>query len=185
MPSHYDTLQVIPNASYTVIKAAYRALAQLYHPDHNPGNAEAEASMKDINLAYQILSNTSSRAQYDSQQRFGDYSIGNSDTAYPPEENFSAAVNPIVDTEMSDLISPGQPYDQPQDFYSDTNAVAPSPNWIMRSLFFSAAVIFSVMVAAKWLLASDPDLAYAAGKNDVPELKLRMDTSPLNVPDSW
>jgi molecular chaperone DnaJ len=47
------------------IKKAYRKLAKQYHPDLNPGNAEAEAKFKEINEAYQVLSNQQTRAQYD------------------------------------------------------------------------------------------------------------------------
>jgi curved DNA-binding protein CbpA len=180
MPSHYDTLQVIPSANNAVIKAAYRALAQLYHPDLYPDSPDAEASMKDINLAYQILSNTSSRAQYDMQQGFGDYSFNLAYTVDFREENFSAAP---VQQNGAGQSHPSQEYDRPQYFHQETSTPLRAPSWMLRGLFFVAAIIFSLMVAAKWLVVSNPDLAYGAGNNATPELKLRLDTSPLIVPE--
>ncbi|MGI0486542.1 J domain-containing protein [Pantanalinema rosaneae CENA516] len=49
------TLQVSPRASLEEIKAAYRQLARLYHPDLNPHNHNAEEFLKEINIAYETL----------------------------------------------------------------------------------------------------------------------------------
>lgn len=64
--SHYDNLMVAKNASPRVIKAAYKALCQTYHPDKYPGGpGEAERIMKIINAAYQILSDPLKKAEHD------------------------------------------------------------------------------------------------------------------------
>jgi molecular chaperone DnaJ len=60
----YDILGVKNDASQEVIKAAYKILAQKYHPDKN-SHKESEAVMKDINSAYSTLSNTQDRKIYD------------------------------------------------------------------------------------------------------------------------
>lgn len=52
---HYKILGIDSLASWDEIKAAYRALAMKYHPDRNPGNAEAEAKFKQIQTAYEVL----------------------------------------------------------------------------------------------------------------------------------
>lgn len=52
-------------ASNDELKKAYRKLAKQYHPDMNPGNAEAEAKFKEINEAYEVLSDKDKRAKYD------------------------------------------------------------------------------------------------------------------------
>lgn len=65
---YYETLGVSKTASEAELKSAFRKLAMQYHPDRNPGSAEAEAKFKDLNEAYQILSDTQKRAAYD---RFG------------------------------------------------------------------------------------------------------------------
>lgn len=65
---YYDVLGVSRNADENEIKRAYRKLARQHHPDINPGNKEAEARFKEINEAYDVLSDKEKRAQYD---RFG------------------------------------------------------------------------------------------------------------------
>ena len=61
----YEVLGVDKNASDEDIKKAYRKLAKKYHPDLNPGDKEAEAKMKEVNGAYEILSDKEKRAKYD------------------------------------------------------------------------------------------------------------------------
>ncbi len=62
---YYEVLGVGKNADDTEIKKAYRALAKKYHPDVNPGNAEAEAKFKEASEAYAVLSDPDKRRQYD------------------------------------------------------------------------------------------------------------------------
>lgn len=70
--SLYDTLEVSENASQDDIKKSYRKLARKYHPDVNK-QKEAEEKFKEINAAYEILSDPQKRAQYD---QFGDSMFG-------------------------------------------------------------------------------------------------------------
>ena len=63
--NYYSTLGVEKTASKEDIKKTYRQLSMKYHPDHNPGNAEAEEMFKEINEAYSTLSDDDKRAQYD------------------------------------------------------------------------------------------------------------------------
>jgi len=62
---YYKVLGVERNASDTDIKKAYRKLARKYHPDVNPGNAKAEDKFKQINEAYQVLSDAEKHRKYD------------------------------------------------------------------------------------------------------------------------
>lgn len=73
--SLYDTLGVAQNASQDEIKKSYRKLARQYHPDINK-DAGAEEKFKEINAAYEILSDEKKRAQYD---QFGDSMFGGQD----------------------------------------------------------------------------------------------------------
>lgn len=70
--SLYETLEVPENASAEEIKKSYRKLARKYHPDINK-SAGAEEKFKEINAAYEVLSDTQKKAQYD---RFGDSMFG-------------------------------------------------------------------------------------------------------------
>ncbi|PJF30790.1 MAG: molecular chaperone DnaJ [Candidatus Thermofonsia Clade 1 bacterium] len=62
---YYKILGVSRSASAEEIKKAYRNLARRYHPDRNPNNKEAEARFKQINEAYEVLSDAEKRARYD------------------------------------------------------------------------------------------------------------------------
>ena len=62
---YYEVLGVDKNADDAAIKRAYRQLAKKNHPDVNPGDKDAEERFKEINEAYQVLSNPQKRAQYD------------------------------------------------------------------------------------------------------------------------
>mgnify|MGYP006277127121 FL=1 len=61
----YKILGVSRNATQDEIKKAYRKLARKWHPDLNPGNAEAEQKFKDISMAYEALGNEEKRKLYD------------------------------------------------------------------------------------------------------------------------
>ena len=62
---YYEVLGVNRNASADEIKSAYRKLSKKYHPDLNPDDAAAEEKFKEVNEAYQVLSNSEKKARYD------------------------------------------------------------------------------------------------------------------------
>lgn len=65
--NYYEILEVSPNASPEVIKAAYKSLMQRYHPDRNPGDAKAAQHSAAVVQAYEVLSDSGKRAAYDSE----------------------------------------------------------------------------------------------------------------------
>ena len=66
---YYNILGVKRDAGEQEIKRAYRRLARKHHPDVNPGDKTAEAKFKEINEAYEVLSDKEKRHKYD---QFGD-----------------------------------------------------------------------------------------------------------------
>jgi curved DNA-binding protein len=62
---YYKVLGIPKSASQKEIKAAFRKLARKYHPDHNPGNKEAEARFKELNEANEVLGDPEKRKRYD------------------------------------------------------------------------------------------------------------------------
>jgi len=67
--NYYDILGIKKSASEKEVKQAYRRLARKYHPDVNPGDKSAEDKFKEINEAYEVLSDKDDRKKYD---RYGD-----------------------------------------------------------------------------------------------------------------
>ncbi|MHB9093226.1 MAG: molecular chaperone DnaJ [Eubacteriales bacterium] len=70
---YYEVLGVEKNASEADLKKAFRKMARKYHPDVNQGNKDTEAKFKEINEAYEVLSDPQKRAQYD---QFGHAAFG-------------------------------------------------------------------------------------------------------------
>src|SRR5215471_9985593 len=73
---YYKTLGVARGASADDIKKAFRRLARKYHPDVNPGDKKSEEKFKEINEAYEVLSDADKRRKYDTlgpnwQEKFG------------------------------------------------------------------------------------------------------------------
>lgn len=79
---YYATLGVPRTATVDDIKKAYRKLARKHHPDLNPGDKEADAKFKDVQEAYEVLSDPDKRQRYD---RFGsDWQAGGARRSPPP-----------------------------------------------------------------------------------------------------
>jgi len=68
---YYEILGIDKNADEAAIKRAYRSLAMKYHPDRNPGDAQATERMKEINEAYAVLSDAHKRRLYDTYGHAG------------------------------------------------------------------------------------------------------------------
>ena len=62
---YYEVLGIDKGASDSDIKKAYRSLAKKYHPDVNPGDKDAEVKFKEVNEAYEVLSDADKKARYD------------------------------------------------------------------------------------------------------------------------
>ena len=78
--NYYDILGVSKKASSDEIKSAYRRLAKQYHPDLHPGDAAAAEKFKEINEAYEVLSDADKKARYDQ------YGFAGVDPNFNPDE---------------------------------------------------------------------------------------------------
>lgn len=118
---YYAALGVSPDADEQTIKQAYRKLARQYHPDVNPGDTQAEERFKEVNEAYQALSDPERRRKYDElrqqyqrwQQRggAGDFNWGQWQ-AGPEARTYTRTVSP---DDLEDLFGGADPF---SDFFS-------------------------------------------------------------------
>src|SRR5262249_267684 len=81
---YYELLGVSRSASAKDIRAAFRKLARKYHPDLNPGDKSAEEKFKQLQEAYDVLSDSKKRQMYD---QYGFYSENFQGGAPPPGED--------------------------------------------------------------------------------------------------
>ena len=86
MRDYYEILGVSKDANNDEIKKAYRKLALKYHPDRNQGDKDAEEKFKEINIAYEVLSNEEKRARYD---RFGEDGLNSNASGFGGFGGFS------------------------------------------------------------------------------------------------
>ncbi len=126
---HYRILGVIQDAEDIVIKAAYRALAQRYHPDKWTGSsAEATRRMSKINGAFVVLSDPKKRKQYDQNRVSNEYNEPEEDSSNVGteddlgnslDENWSEAVKYFTDLEdiINDLSRISKPLAQTYKVY--------------------------------------------------------------------
>ena len=92
MKNYYEILGITGSASEKEIKQAYRTMAVIYHPDKNQGDSYAEEKFKEINEAYQILSDPRKKTQFDlilnyntanqNRKQYSKISIGPQDAAH-------------------------------------------------------------------------------------------------------
>ncbi len=91
---YYDVLGVPKSADEAALKSAFRKLAMQHHPDKNPGNKDAELKFKEINEAYQVLSDPQKRAAYN---QYGHRAFENGGGGNPGGPEFGDFMSDIFD----------------------------------------------------------------------------------------
>lgn len=101
--NYYDILQVNQNASPEIIEKAYKTLAKKYHPDLQPeeNKKQAEEILKDINEAYEILSNPISKVDYDNSLKENYISEKDYENLYNQNEVLKSKLNNIYQQEKN------------------------------------------------------------------------------------
>lgn len=94
MRDYYEILSIQKDATQDEIKKAYRTLAKKYHPDLNPNDSEAEQKFKDVNEAYEVLSDPEKRQRYD---RFGHAGVNQQGGAHQGFGGFGDIFEDIFD----------------------------------------------------------------------------------------
>ena len=130
---YYEVLGVAKGASEDEIKKAYRQMAKKYHPDLNPGDKEAEARFKEVNEAYEVLSDSQKKARYD---QYGHAGV---------DPNFGAGGYQGygfdgMDIDLGDIFS---------SFFGGGGARRSNPNAPRRGSDVSASVVISFEEAAR------------------------------------
>ena len=104
---YYEVLGVEKTATDEELKKAYRKLAKKYHPDANPNNKEeAEAKFKELNEAYEVLSDKQKRSMYDQFGHSGPNGYANDFSGFSGFDGFSGGFNGAgVDFDLNDIFS--------------------------------------------------------------------------------
>ena len=104
---YYEVLGVEKTATDEELKKAYRKLAKKYHPDANPDNKEeAEAKFKELNEAYEVLSDKQKRSMYDQFGHSGPNGYANDFSGFSGFDGFSGGFNGAgVDFDLNDIFS--------------------------------------------------------------------------------
>ena len=98
---YYEILSVGKNASADEIKKAYRKVAMQYHPDRNPGDKNAEEKFKEAAEAYEILSDTDKKSQYD---RYGHAGVSGNGRGFSGNMNMEDIFSQFGDIFGEDLF---------------------------------------------------------------------------------
>ncbi len=103
---YYELLQVSRDADSASLKSAYRKLAMKFHPDRNPGDADAERQFKEISEAYNALKDPQSRAAYD---RFGHAAFNQNGQRGPGGfgPDFSSSMSDMFDDLFGEFMGGG------------------------------------------------------------------------------
>ena len=101
----YETLGVARTVTEAELKVAFRKAAMQYHPDRNPGDKTAEVKFKEVNEAYQILSDGQKRAAYD---RFGHAAFEQGGAGAGMNDGFGASMSDIFDDLFGDMMGRGR-----------------------------------------------------------------------------
>jgi hypothetical protein len=167
--THYDNLKVARLAPQEVIRAAYKALTQKYHPDKNPGDEKAARIMAILNTAYGTLSDPVRRKEHDEWIAAEEWEIAwlestRADEAHKPREGAPASWEP-------------QPVEAPPPYRRGRD-----PKW-----WFGLAACFAAGCAAGILIVEQPKvvpIALAAARGPAPAAA-PAEARPDPALDSW
>lgn len=152
--THYDNLKVSRDAPSEVIKSAYRALANKYHPDRHGGNESAMKAMKAINVSYEVLIDPEKRKAHDAWIVANTRSVTSSAQQNGHSFNHHYAAPPRS-------TPPPQPGASPQ--WNDFDRARNVRFSLMPALLTALALMLLVVYAVKTMTRSDQDPSTQVG----------------------
>ncbi|MGZ8292926.1 MAG: J domain-containing protein [Telluria sp.] len=167
--THYDNLKVARMAPQEVIRAAYKALSQKYHPDKNPGDEKAARIMAIVNSAYNTLSDPVRRQEHDEWIAAEEWEIEwlESTRTEDSRERHRNADGPDSAWEPEPVEAPPRPH-----------RLARDPRW-----WLGLGACFAAGCAAGVLLMSQPKvMPVALASALAPKPEIRVDTAAEAVP---
>ncbi|MHB1100502.1 MAG: DnaJ domain-containing protein [Burkholderiales bacterium] len=150
----YDVLQVSPNADQEIIKAAYRSLAQRFHPDRNPDNPDAEQYLKIINRAYEVLSDPVKREGYDAALKDADENQEDQADSATSTRKATTAPEANPSKEKAPTSVPGQQNLKKEANHRADAATFAKMAWEIRNVLL--LLILGVLVASALMIALFP-----------------------------
>ncbi len=170
----YRILNVSRNASIAEIKHAYRKLALKHHPDlHPPGTArqEAEAIFKKVSQAYQVLSNSKQRLEYDSSSGFsGTSRYGNSSMRHA---NWNPRPTSKSNTDTTHSTRDHKPFDVNDHFNI--------PVWNAAHYGDEMNTFENIRCSNSWMNDAGPHQRYYQRKREYKERKAREKKEEMNT----
>lgn len=145
MKNYYQILEVSENASPEVIEKAYKVLAKKYHPDTQPRDKLfwAEINFKEITEAYQVLSNSSLRKEYDMKLKYDNYNHqaqNNTQYKYNEYNNTNVNANNNTNATATDNISKE---DSSSNFFNKKKRNTKNENTLNKEIMTSFKEIIS------------------------------------------
>ncbi|RAU84196.1 tetratricopeptide repeat protein [Pontibacter arcticus] len=130
--TYYTILSISPTATAQEVKTAYKQLALKYHPDRNPGNVWAEEQFKQINAAYQVLSNPGKRARYDMQLQYelAQRRLASQPTYYNPRYQQTREPAPVSERYYRNIQRENQKFSV--------------RDWLITLAFIAGVILFSL-----------------------------------------
>lgn len=149
---YYEILSIPFDADAQTIKKSYRALSLKWHPDKNP-NKNVTEMMQDINEAYKILNNDSTRLKYDKEYEF--FSLARKEMQTEQQTSWKTSWNynyDITDEELKEAINSARAYakslvDEFLKSFKETSKVAVRGAWDEAYRYILFAIVITIIIA--------------------------------------
>lgn len=170
--THYDNLKVARNAPPEVIRAAYKSLAQKYHPDKYHDPVEAERIIKIINGAYEVLMDPEARAKYDIE-------LGKQEVLRPTSNHHTSPSTTVAEA-VAAKTPPPKSYSQNNSApFSNEDHFVNLKKTVLTIIFYGATIIALALVAIKLTQAPPLKSELSSNNNISDKIQAPLEQQPL------